>query len=47
MPIVIVPKRKTDRSRSKERMKSAVKKRTGSKKANMGGRKKVMKKGRY
>ena len=47
MPIVIVPKRKTDRSRSKARMKSAVKKRVDSKKRNMGGRKKVMKKGRY
>ena len=47
MPIVIVPKRKTDRSRAKERMKSTVKKRTGSKKTNMGGRKKVIKKGRY
>tara|TARA_B100000424_G_scaffold153864_2_gene117569 strand:+ start:1615 stop:1758 length:144 start_codon:yes stop_codon:yes gene_type:complete len=47
MPIVIVPKRKTDRSRAKARMKSAVKKRVDSKKRNMGGKKKVMKKGRY
>ena len=44
MPIVIVPKRKTDRSRAKARMKSTVKKRVNSKKANMGGKKKVMKK---